>query len=303
MKNFRLNNILILLIVFCFVSARADNKVLKPVNAKSKTVIEVAGTEREYYPVGIKNASLITVKGPGKLKIIVRPRIKMNIESTVSYKVYYRVDGGEKKYSQFNDVQKSNKAKYEIDTLGVPGDEGNIVLNLGRGEHNIKVWSDVENPKVDARYIYTIKEKKDLNWVSITPTEPNEPVNLLAEEDEVMYYRFSAANPMKLKITGPTKLRVLTRIENHYSMKGRINYRLEIKEDKKVKHTYQLNSVRSETTKYKNDDSKVPGKAKEIVFEVPKGTHYYQIVPLDKDKSTVLGRVLFPKKDINLGEK
>ncbi|QQS37917.1 MAG: hypothetical protein IPM56_08255 [Ignavibacteriales bacterium] len=303
MKIFKLNKILVLFLVFSFISVHAESKVLKPVNAKSKTVILISGKARDYYSVGIRNASLIEVKGPGKLKIISRPQFKQNYSSTISYKIFYRIDGGDRKSVQFDDVQKSTKAKYKVDTLSTPGDEGEITINLGSGEHNIKVWIENDNPKVDARYIFTPKEEKELTWISINPLEPNEPVNLLADEEEVKYYRFSEANPLKIKITGPTKLRLLSRIENHYTMKGRINYRIEVKEDKKVKHTYQLNSIRSETTCYKKDGSKIPGKAKEIVFNVPKGTHYYQITPLDKDKSTVLGRVLFPKKDIKLGEK
>jgi hypothetical protein len=130
----------------------------------------------------------------------------------------------------------------------------------------------------------------------------NEPVNLIAAEELVQYYRFSQSRPLKIQISGPTTFKVLTRIENHYGMKGRINYRLQVKEDGKVKHTYQLNSVRSETTRYKSVGSKIPGKAKEIVIDVPSGRHSYEILPLDKDKNTILGRILFPKKDIGLGE-
>ena len=91
-------------------------------------------------------------------------------------------------------------------------------------------------------------------------------------------------------------------MENHYYMKGRINYRLQVKEDGEIRHTCLLSSVRSEITSYKKDGNKIPGKAKEIVINVPSGTHIYEIIPLDKDKKTILGRILFPKKDINLEE-
>jgi len=85
-------------------------------------------------------------------------------------------------------------------------------------------------------------------------------------------------------------------------MKGRINYRLQVKEDGDVKNTYLLSSVRSEVTSYKKDGEKIPGKAKEIIINVPRGTHIYEIVPLDKDKNSILGRILFPKNDIKLEE-
>jgi len=83
-------------------------------------------------------------------------------------------------------------------------------------------------------------------------------------------------------------------------MKGRIHYRIQIRENGKVINTYQLNSRRSEITVYKDDNELVPGKACEFVIIVPKGKHLYEIVPLDQDKNTVLGRFLMPEKDVKL---
>jgi hypothetical protein len=75
-----------------------------------------------------------------------------------------------------------------------------------------------------------------------------------------------------------------------------------VKEDKAVKNTYLLSSFRSEVTVYRRGCGKTPGKAREIVITVPKGTHIYEIIPLDKDKETILARILFPKKDVKIKE-
>ena len=83
-------------------------------------------------------------------------------------------------------------------------------------------------------------------------------------------------------------------------MKGKISYRIEVKEDKKIKNTYMLCSDRSDVTRYKKDGKKTPGKANEIVINVPSGTHNYELIPLDNN--TNLARILFPKKDIKLDE-
>ena len=131
---------------------------------------------------------------------------------------------------------------------------------------------------------------------------PNEPVDLVTHENVVHYYRFSQKKPLKIRINGPTTMRVLTRFENHYDMKGRIDYRVQVKEDGKVIHTYLLSSVYSEVTNYKKNGRLVPGKAREFYIRVPSGRHNYTIVPLDKDKNTILARVLIPKKDVKLEE-
>jgi hypothetical protein len=127
--------------------------------------------------------------------------------------------------------------------------------------------------------------------------QPSEPVDLVTKEEIVKYYRFSATNPLKIEVTGPTKLQLLSRFENHFQMKGAILYRLQIKEKGKVLNTYQLSNRTSGITVYKNNEKLIPGKASEIMINVPKGTHIYEIIPLDQDKNTLLGRVLIPKKD------
>ena len=81
-------------------------------------------------------------------------------------------------------------------------------------------------------------------------------------------------------------------------MKGRIHYFVQVKQDGDTVNTFRLSSVRSEIAAYKSDKTLVPGKAREFVIEVPKGRHTYEIYPLDK--SSVLGRLLIPKKAITL---
>jgi len=186
--------------------------------------------------------------------------------------------------------------------LGFPGTGESFVIELNRGDNTIELWCQTERPKIFVRFLFNeIKEKK-IDWISISPSFPNDPVSLVTNEEVATYYRFSLKKPLKIKITGPTTLRIFNRVENHYQMKGRIDYRLQVKEDGKVKNTYQLSSIRSDVTVYKKNCGRTPGKAKEILITVPGGTHVYEILPLDKDKDSILGKVLFPKKDIRLKE-
>ncbi len=151
-----------------------------------------------------------------------------------------------------------------------------------------------------ARYFFHPTRNKKQEWISYSPLQPSQPVHLISSESTVNYYRFSTDEPLRVKVNGPTVLRVLTRVENHYQMKGRIKYRMQVKENNQVINTYQLNSKRSEITTYKNNAELIPGKAREFVINVPSGNHTYEILPLDKDKSTILGRLLLPKNDVKL---
>ena len=197
-------------------------------------------------------------------------------------------------------MERSKKATYLKGSLGVPGQLEDFEIVLGRGNHTIEVKLKDKNIPVANRYIFTPVKKKKQEWIAFSPKQPSEPVDLISRESTVNYYRFSMEKPVKIEIFGPTQLRVLTRIENHYQMKGRIHYRLQVKENSKVINTYQLSSRRSEIAVYKDNKELIPGKACEFVINVPKGKHTYEIIPLDKDKNSMLGRFLLPKKDVKL---
>ena len=304
MRNFKLKRISFFVLIFlasnfiCFAAPKT--KVLVPKYANSSISIIVSGKSYKYYPLSADESLTLTTKGPGKLKIITRGHLNSQSESSLDYVIYYRINGGAKIKSEFNSVRPDNKATFREVSMGFPAVGENIIIELSRGEHTIELWSGSVNSRVSTRVLLTeIKEKK-IDWVSLSPMYPNEPVSLVTNEDVVSYFRFSTAKPLKIKITGPTTLRVLNRAEFDYKMKGKINYRIEVKEDKKVKNTYMLNADRSDVTRYKKDGKMTPGKANEIVINVPSGTHTYQLLPLDN--CTVLARILFPQKDITLEE-
>jgi len=302
MSNQRYNKMFFLILVFLagtLVSGAAPKtKLLVPKYANISISITVSGKSYKYYPQSVNEPSILTTRGPGKLKIITRGLISSQDEERLNYSVYYRINGARKVKVEFNSVKPDSKASFKDASLGLPSVGGNIIIELSRGEHTIELWSGSENSKIYARVLFTeIKEKK-IDWVSLSPMYPNEPVSLVTYEDVVSYYRYSSAKPLKVKITGPTTLRVLNRVEFDYRMKGKLNYRIEVKEDKKVKNTYMLCADHSDITRYKKDGKRTPGKANEIVISVPSGTHTYEIITLDK--CSVLARILFPKKDIKL---
>ncbi len=301
MKTFTTS--LLVFVLFININAKKiedKTKEVLPSNTKNKITTIVAEKVKYYYALNQKKASLIFLNGPGKLKIITRARFEKRSLKELDYTIIYRIDGGTKKYIKYKNITHSTDAKYKVDSLGTPAIKKELEIDIKTGDHNIEIWIENDNPKVAARYLFTSKKKKKVEWIAISPTNTFEMVNLKTNESLITYYRFSNEHPLKVKINGPTQLKILTRAENLFDMKGRINYRLQIKEDDKIKNTFVLNSVRSETTLYEKETDKIPGKANEIIIDIPKGRHHIQIIPLDNNN--LLARLLFPKKDIKLSE-
>lgn len=299
-KYLPLSSLLILIIFVAtpLIFGAPKTKVIIPKNTNGSVSVIVSGKNYKYYPLSNDEALVLTIRGPGKLKVITRCQLMNKNLSNIDYIVYYRINGGSKIEADFNNVKVDEKSELKDASTCTLTTGENILIELSRGENSIEIWSGSENIRIITRSLFTeIKEKK-IDWISISPMYPNEPVSLVTNEDVVSYYRYYSGKPLKIKVTGPTTLRVLNRVEFDYKMKGRLNYRVEVQEDKRLKNTYLLCSDRSDVTKYKNEKKKTPGKANEIVINVPSGTHIYEIVTLDK--YLILGRILFPKKDISL---
>jgi hypothetical protein len=295
----KIHILLIPLIIVVSSCLLFPQKSFKPLNASEKFFVIKSGKAKIYYVIPQKDASIISVKGPGKLSIGTRARFN-NGSTQYDYTIYYTIDGGKSNQVNFTNVGKEKEIKFQNNADGVPGLSKKIIIELGPGQHTIKFRRGNDKPEIIARYMFTKYKAKKLTWVMLSPAPPNEPIDLVTKENVVHYYRFSQKNPLKINIIGPTIVRVLTRFENHFNMKGRIDYRLQLKENGSVIHTYLLSSTFSDVTTYKHEDKLIPGKATEFYIEVPAGKHKYTIIPIDEDKNNILARVLFPKKDVKL---
>lgn len=260
----------------------------------------ISGKQRYYYDLSSEKRSLITLRGPGKLRVITRGMFRTETADQLGYTILYTIDGAQQQKFTVTDAERSNTTVCADRKLGNPANSKDLNLDLGRGDHSIEFRLQAGQPPVAARYIFVPSKVKKQDWISFSPLRPSEPVDLITREDEITYYRFSKEKPLKVEVNGRTEVRVLSRIENHYQMRGRIHYRVQVLENNKVINTYQLSSVRSEVTVYKDNNELIPGKGCEFVIDVPKGRHAYEIIPLDEDKSTLLGRMLLPKKDVKL---
>ena len=282
---------------------KSKSNAVKPTGFQQRVTLLVSGKTSYYYALSAEKASVIHVNGPGKLRVITRGHfLPKQQTSKINYEIQYVINGGKPQKAKIAGAIRAESSKYSEGIVGTPAQGKEIEIILGRGSHTIEFLLPAKTVDVDARYLFTPMKDKKTTWVSFAPMPPSEPVEMVADEATVKYYRFSNGKPLKVEVNGPTLLRVMSRVENHFKMKGRIHYRLQVAENNMVLNTYQLSSAISENTFYKEKSSLIPGKACEFVIEVPKGKHVYEITPLDEDKKTVLGRLLLPEKDVNIGK-
>lgn len=301
MKNNKIIKLMVLalVLIFAFNLAQAKSKSVKPVKNKKLAKILIDKKQATYYMLSSSKQTVLSIDGPGELRVLSRALL---MENRKSYTIYYEIDGTESGKITVNNASSDSKAIFIDNPIPELSKLNKAKIKIGTGYHTIKLKLDKSSADVIAKFSFNQKKSKKHKWIEFQPTNKCETVSLIVNESPVSYLRFTKSNPMKITINGPTDLKVLTRNENNYEMRGRINYRISVKEDGKVLNTYLISTERSETAVYKDNDKLVPGKAKDFIIKVPKGKHTYEITPLDNEKSTLLGKILIPQKSANITE-
>jgi len=275
-----------------------ETQVLKPSRFKQEVPIVVDNKARMYYFLSTEKTSLIFAQGPGKLRLITRAQFLPNQSRTVSYGIVYSLNGGTPVTLSAKSIERSTKASFSDPQYGKPGELHQFEINIPRGDNTISFQLADNNTPVAVRYLFNPVKEKKKEWIVYSPSLSQETVELVSNESVVSYYRFNQEKPLKIDVIGPTQIRVFTRIEFTHQMRGSVNYRLQVKNNGQIINTYQMSNKRSDIATYKNSCELVPGKASEFVIDVPAGNQTYEIIPLDKDKNSVLGRTLIIKKDV-----
>lgn len=280
------------------LSQNTGTQALKPTKFRQETSITVDSKSRMYYFLSPEKESMVYVQGPGKLRLLTRAQFATGQARTAGYEITYSLNGGELKTLRVKSVERSAQARFQDTQLGIPGQLHEFEIIIPRGDNTIVIKQTDNSIPVVVRYLFNATREKKQEWIEFSPKTGFEVIDLVSHESIVSYYRFTAEKPLKIEIIGPTQLRVFTRAEFTHQMRGSITYRLKVLNNDKLINTYQMNCKRSDVATYKNNGILVPGKANEFVIDVPAGKQIYEIIPLDKDKSSILGRLMIIKKDV-----
>ncbi|MBI5019820.1 MAG: hypothetical protein HZB59_00085 [Ignavibacteriales bacterium] len=119
-------------------------------------------------------------------------------------------------------------------------------------------------------------------------TIPLSPVNgketkLIINGKEKTYYLLSKDTPIKIKVGGPTKLEILTRLGLKSDNSSEGIYSIKVSEQNKVVKLYSTTTSKSDAS-FKNLNI-IPGKSRKFSLDVPIGMHTYDLSLDSKDFS------------------
>ena len=231
MKKITLFTLLILTLLISTAFAQRNITKWREVTPKKfarKTLIKVSENERTYYAVSKEEKVTFEVKGPAKIRVLTRlglPKIKAE---SYKYAVSYKRDGKKKKTKKLN--TKASKLAFMGD---VPlGQSRSFYLKVPAGKHKYTFFSD-------GSQIYLRLFRKKYEWISYNPKGKNDIVILQHKEKELPYVRLKSGEEVSLELFGPTKIKIISRLEYAPQMTGERSYRLQIMEKGEVLKNWQ----------------------------------------------------------------
>lgn len=269
----------------------------------------IGGKPFVYRRLDDERAVEITVGGPARLRIATRyaypPRRRRSPPpAEASYAILVSRDGGEAVAHARSTVPGSN-AVWGSRTLG---ENREIHLAVPEGRHTYRILLPPDAPRrVLARFARRSAPPGAAappagRQAPMSPAEFAAAVVLITGERESTHFRATPARPAVLEVFGPTRLSVSARLEFDERMLGTQDYRLEVREDGAVKHTYQMSAERSDVTRYRSEAGRVPGVGRTVTVEVPPGLHAYEVRPRGTIARGVLLKFSIPARDVGRGE-
>src|SRR5262249_29977098 len=158
-------------------------------------------------------------------------------------------------------TRKSNE-RFEDRTNGVPGLSRKVTIDVPAGRHSLSVsLAQPAGASACARFSIPGAERAE-PYVSITPLDAGETYVAVAGEKQITYYGADASRAVTVRVVGPARLRILSRLNFDFSLHGERRYTLDITQDGKPFRQDPLITTRSTSVPYTNHPTVIPGKDK-----------------------------------------
>ncbi len=135
-----------------------------------------------------------------------------------------------------------------------------------------------------------------------TPDAYTRVETVVTRQKEKKYYVFTPSKPIEFSVTGPTELRLATRLLYAVDMKGEQHYTVTITEHGLLGRTrdvatFTLTTRKSPVSTVVGNSTLVPAEGRIVTLPVSAGSHRYQIHLSGAAEAGV--RILIPKKDVH----
>jgi hypothetical protein len=296
MKNvsckININKLIFSVILFLLSSALMAQKKTKIVPLKKEDEIIMKGAkEHVYYKLKQEKPVIITIEGPGQLTAHVRTILNEKTTQSNSF-VLTCITNKQKRIDKVIPPHKKS-GSISYGSMGV-SEAGKINFHVPPGKHTYRFTKKLDEQEACINFLY--KKEPDPVLEHVAPLQPLESERLTYIEDKKThtYFRISEQICYNLSAQPGDLLRVVVRPEYTQKDLAATHFRLSLKVNDTLVHTYSFRSKRCEKAVYETNSKLIPGTLTELYITIPKKklpnskTPYYSICLLDKNKTALI---------------
>ncbi len=278
-------------------AAKTKYKVFAPHGVNNSVFIKAGEKKHKYFIAEQGKELSFEVTGPTRLKIRTRAEFAQSKSGGYEIQIWKKnkLASGKKVESSRSDltIEGANVA------VGVARD---IFLKVPSGKHKytIRLLSG-DSEKFYLRFYQAKPVRKKSSYASVRPTEFKNKVELKSKKSNIAYYLVDNDGGVKLKVIGPTKVRIYCRVNFDPTMKEKSKFGLGVFENGKSAQNYSGITNKVSGLAYVDHAGLVPSKLKKYTFDVPSGEHVYEFKKLNSAAPSLSIRFKMPKS--NLGKK
>jgi len=270
---------------------------VSPQEGISEVCLDGDGQQFQYEVVEDSTPLVFSINGPRKIKFVSRYLFAEGDPATPNFSVTILVDGTEA-------VRKTFRAKahgsVEVCQAETPASTlRRVLLDLPKGKHEVMILAEADGSGQVCGRLFRETRKKSTGTVPFQPQQYGSVAKLQFESGRLStYYHFDHGNPLAFELTGPTELKVYTRLDFDKTMNGDQAYGLEVWRDGELWHTFQFHTTKLSSATYLDRPDILPGARQQFKIDVPRGKHSYEVRCLRPTRCGATARIRIPKKDL-----
>lgn len=281
---------------------------IRHVKGAERVLVQVDGKSRAYWQLAKDGTLSATVNGPAVLRVVTRSPWRSKFKDSET-RLSWTLDGqpgGEfahpVKRSSSVRLQPAKDDKNAADPAKWPRLSSSVTdeIRIPYGTHKVAIRvtqapGDFVLLRLKRKAVHPLPKGATID---LLPRENLRTRDVVVAEKRSSYQVLSSGEELALEATGPTVLKVISRLDWNNTMAGRQKYQLKVYEDGALKNTWVLHGSHSNQAIYVGKDDSTPARGELLYIEVPAGKHLYKVKFQDSGREVNL-RFLMPRESLH----
>ena len=215
-------------------------QAMEQIAGQTPVTVNVGDKPRAYFRVTPTRPLSVVVVGPARVQVVSRAEIPRGAK-LATYHMAVTERG-----AILEESQTETGASEQTTAAGsVVGKGRKLGFDVPPGRHNLRV--EMEGVASVLVRLRVAGPQSSEDMISLTPFEATRSVVVAEGEKLISYYSALPGKPVKVRVVGPTRLELLTRLDFDSTMRGTQRYKLVLTVDGRPLRTEMLSTTKATT--------------------------------------------------------